>query len=316
VSVPRTPLRQAVPFIVYAMDAPSYPAGEVLGYDPSPVCSRSRYGASRRARLLHGLRQRKQEMTEIPGSLIIISGGYYWQDHLEDGLAARQPEILMYGCLDMENGWGNRFAEQAISSIVKPDDRVVVLLHVSRGEASRNLDKVRESGLEVIETGDVTPGVDSAYALCLGRGKMLQSYEWLGHVWGYEPFFLNANRGSRSSLESVAGGAALKRTDPESAVVRLLEGVQRAPEAAREALGENYVHVGLIDPDGRSLLIMREDPDISGLGPLFSRVAQEIGVALFDAGSLRQPDGQGNYFTEFRYWDRYAPMPKHWRRIV
>ena len=305
-----------IPTIIYGLDTPSFPSGELWGYDPFTLRQRTTYADIRPRRLMPW--RRYSEDKELYGSLIVIAGGYCSES--DDG-NCRKMDID--GCLGMRDGVGERFAEQAIATFIDPDYRVTLLLYVSRDEAAENLVRVREAGFEVIETGDVTPGFASAYALCLGSGKMLRTYQWLEQVWGYEPFFLHASRGPQTRLEKAVMDAAINRKNPDLVQAELLKEIHRNPEVAPEILGEDYMLVGTTSPDGNSILVARSDADISHVHDEFRLIASELGVGLIDAGSLRQPDSEGHFFTDFKLWNHgvnwreyVSTMPEHWRRVI
>ncbi len=296
-------------FAVYGLDTSSYPSDEIWGYDPYLQRKRSLYGR-RPGGLLRLFRPEYCNVEEAHGSLLVISGGEMSRADKGEDITPEQQEMYMSGV----RPHGDHFAEQAVNSLIDPDDRVTMLRLVSRDEALDYLATIREAGFEVTETGDVTPGVGNSFALCRGTGRMLKACDWLEQVW-WEPFFLHANRGPQSRLESSVLAAAVARTNPESALVQLLEQIQRQPQDAQTILGEDYVHVRLTDPHEQSLHIVRQDPDASALQGILSQAAKRADLALYDAGNLRQPDNQGHYFVEFKHWERCVPIPEHWRRV-
>ncbi len=97
---------------------------------------------------------------------------------------------------------------------------------------------------------------------------------------------------------------------------RLLRYVDLSPETAEQVFGQGYTFVHMADPDQGSLQIARRAPDLSMIQPLFSKVASELDMALYDAGSLREQDEHRHYFTDFADWDRRYPLPSRWRRVV
>lgn len=274
-----------IPYVVYALDTPKYPN-------------------------LQGKYGQTCAEVEQEGSCIIISGGYF-----EPGSEVEHPEIFDYGCLDMWNRTGNRFAERTISAMIAPDDRVTMLLYISRMQAYEWLSTIRGTGFEVIETGDVTPGYDSNFAVCVGKGAMLASYEWLAEVWGYDIFCLLASKGDKGRLETELVNAGRAKTDPDEIMVALTREVDQHPELVKDVLGEQHLFVWLTDPDQRSLQIVRSDQDVSHVGSIFSNVARELGIALYYAGSLREVDSNGCRFSDFSDWDTWRPIPKHWKQI-
>lgn len=304
------------PFIVYALDAPTFPPGEIWPYDPHPTGKRVRYRYSQRAGLLTRLSGQPAQRRELEGSLVVLSGGYHALTGAAEDREPEQMEVSVEGCLGMQDRMGDRFAERVLVEMLDPDARVTMVLYVSRNEATEHLAVVREAGLEVIVTGDVAPGVASNFAACRGQAWMLREYDWLLHVWPFEPFFFLANQGPESITERAIIDAAAERSNPEAAAVDLVKRVEQAPYTADEVWGQHYVRVDLTGPEMKSLLVARRKPDVSGLDDLFSTVAREIGVELYDAGSLRSADSEGRYFTEFPFWDRRMPVPEHWKIIV
>gem|GEM_PF-4097643 len=301
-------------FAVYGLDAPSFPSDEIWGHGPYLDRKlRSLYGW-RPGCLQRLFRPGSCTMEELEGSLLVISGGYISLDGTGESIRSDQQKMRMSGVLGMQHGEGARFAEKALASLIEPDDRVTMLRYTFRDDVSEYLPVLQEAGFDVLESGDAAHE-KTVFALCRGTGRMLAACQWLEHVW-YEPFFVHANRGPHSRLESSVLEAALSQINPESAIVQLLEEVQKRPQDAERILGQDYVHICFTDPDWQSLHIIRQDPDTDAVPGILSRTAKAAGLALYDAGSLRQPDSHGHYFTEFTHWERCAPIPEHWRKVL
>lgn len=110
--------------------------------------------------------------------------------------------------------------------------------------------------------------------------------------------------------------AARLNKDIDAIVAETIRRTDLNPETAEEVLGQNYTFIHLADPDQRSLLIARRDPDVSSFEPLFTNIAADLNMGLYDAGSLRSQDAEGRCFTDFASWDKACPLPDSWRRIV
>lgn len=275
--------RAKKPFLVYAVDSPGYPNFDtVYARGTAPA--------------------------EVAGSLVVVSGG-----HISTGADEGCQEVFTYGCMALKDDVGCRFVERVLAGIIEAEERVVILYVVRDDEW---VETVRAAGFEVTLAVDTEPGYASDFAVCVGTGKMLREFEWMQEVLGYDQFCVLASRGEPSVFERQMVRTARVGINPVNTAADIIAEMDKNPECIPEMLGDFNLFAWFTDPDLSSIRINRSSPDVSNVGPLFKLVAADLGVALYDAGSLRDLDEHGDFFTDFKNYEEWQPIPRHWQRVV
>lgn len=272
------------PFIVYAVDAPEYP-----GFDT--------------------VYSRKEPSPTVTGSLVVISGG-----HIVTDPDTGDEEVFLYGCMSLLGDIGCRFTEQVIAQLVQPEEHIMIICPVVQDDWAE-VRNMRAAGFETTVAMDTVPGCSSTFAVCTGRGDMLRKFAWLMGGYGYAQFALFASHGP-SYFEDHMVCTAQVGLNPIDVAADIIAEVDAHPERIPEKFGNFNLLAWLTDSHANSMKINRQSTDVSGMGMLLGNVAAGLGVPLYNAGMLQDPDEYGHLFMEFRDYEDWRPIPRHWRRVV
>lgn len=277
--------KPTTPFIVYAADSPTYPE--------FAFCLRSDIWSS------------KDVQQSFQGSAIAISGGVSKPDQI---MGDDVPIIRQDGLVQGDIGW--RFAERAVASLVEPDDRVTLIY----GSESilhdvKRLQSMRIGGFQVLNTVD-------GY-ICNGNGNALRTCQWMEGVCSSEDLTLIVSREHETLFEAAILDVVMRGSDIKTVLWSFLDEVGRDPESMPRFLHGYSLYADMGGPNGYNLGIYRPDTDIPDLVMMFGAIAAELGIRLYDAGSLSEIDATGHAFAEFHeFGSCWKPLPKHWKSIV
>lgn len=277
-------VNDGTPFVVYAVDTPTYPEKMFGCRDILSI---------------------QKEAYTFEGSAVVISGGHYKSDS-ETG--ADMLLVFQSGLVNALHPIGRRFAERAVTSLVESDERVIVDYDKRYSALDRWADIARGAGFQVEETKDD--------AICIGNGALLAALRWLEGVWSCSGTFLIASHEPESALEMTLIEGARSGADLYSVMVDFWNRVYRDPDTVLKELGGSNLFTCLGGPDGDNLAINRRDTDVSRIEDILASIAADLGVALYNAGKLSEPDESGDTFGDFSRWLAWEPLPKHWKRVV
>lgn len=270
-------------FLVYALDAPSYPS-------------------------FRGVYGRRRRTEPFEGTLAVVSGGYF----RSSPRANAGCEVYLGGCVHFEHNTSGRYIEHVMRELADPDARVVMLYPAWAPEVRQWLNAVRDVGFQVT----VTEHCSEAYGLCRGRGWMLSTLRWMQAVTGMEPFFLLATSGVEGEFEQIVAHASSPGEDPSVVAAHFVRSIDEGSRRLTEVLGDYHLFLQLTDPHMRSLQMHISDTDASALRGALVRVAQRQGVVLYDAGDLSKADRSNAYFSDYRHWEEWQSLPSGWARVA
>lgn len=250
------------------------------------------------------------EHGDILGSLFMVCGGKV------DYSSIDEPRVFISGLLDIHDKTYRNFVEILMKQQTEDDARVIIIYWVTRNQSAEHVKMMGNEGFEIVETGIVTPDYADAYSVCIGNGKMLKNVHWLREVEAYDPFFLMISRGEFSSFEKVTIDAARMGIDPVVAGGKVLSDIDKNDKHAVSALGDFDFLVWLTGPDLGCVQINANKVVVSSFTTKLAQVSKELGITLFNAGSLRQLNNSGFRFQDLVPWMQWEYIPNDWIKTV
>lgn len=240
----------------------------------------------------------------------IVSGGCF-RPASGSGTSA---EIVMPGLLEVR--FGRQFAMGAVARLVDADDRVVIHIAVPfyDGKWEEWLEGARSSGFEIIDLGPARGPHD---VICVGTGRILPGFEWIGEdTDAYSNPLLVASHGPIGPLECAMLAGADRPADALNAVDRFISHMDGAAHVVDQAAGGYSVIASLTGTEGTDLLITRRSTGGCTVSDALRSTALDLGVMLYRAGNSDRTASTALPRRADLWWVDWRPMPDQWERVV
>lgn len=242
------------------------------------------------------------------GYSLLVSGGYM---RAEEGTEACA--IVLTGLVTAMDALGARITQRVIGEMVAPSPRVAVL-HPDWGDITGDWPRLmRDAGFEF----EYSDGKDDS--LAVGSGERLGRCAWLENAfWGASSLVM-ASQGSACTLERLLLGRSGGSLSLRDELSRIGATVSKDANELDHLLAGATVLAWLGGPDGNNLSLVM----LPGCGIVFSdipdlmvRVAEGLGIALYDAGHLGDVERDDWRFCDLPDFLVWRPVPRSWRCLV
>lgn len=271
-------------FIVYTVDSPTYTSAMFGGTFESPFPI--------------------SNACHINGSVVIISGGLYRSNDEDDA----QAEYLAAGLVQVAlKSAGMRFGERAVLSMISPQDPVVVVIEIhSRCMCDHWMSVAQKAGFQAFQAGWAV--------VCVGKGSELPGLQWLENSVAWADTSIFVGNGTLCPLQQSIIERARSGEDGIELIRGLLSSSTPIEDQAliEERMLDCRVIASLGGLEEQDLVINRNETDFAGLDAEMMRVAQEIGIPLYYAGTHADLESIG----WFRGSELWKPFHQGWIRKV